>query len=125
MLPVESLDPVLGVVSLRPGPNPACAVGGGVSVFSSLHADHAPRRRADDAVHGQAVACLQAAHGGLGFRAEFAVDGQVQRLLQPRDGVGAVQECRGRRAGAPVVSTASTVAGSAAAVWRRRLSRAG
>ncbi len=51
-----------------------------------LHADHRPRGGADDAVDREAVAGLQTAHRGLGFRAEFAVDGELQRPLQPLDG---------------------------------------
>ena len=52
------------------------AEGGGVSVSSPCTPMHAPGRRADDAVDGQAVAGLQAADRGLGFGAEFAVDGE-------------------------------------------------
>ena len=41
--------------------------------FLAADAEHAPRRRSDDAVDGEPVASLQAAYGGLGFRAEVAV----------------------------------------------------
>ena len=67
---------------------PGQRVAGRVERARVVHADHAPGRRADDAVDGQAVAGLQAADSALGFRAEGAVDGEVQRLLQPRDRVG-------------------------------------
>ena len=114
-------DPVLLGESLRPGPNPASALAGGVSVLSSLTPITLQVEGPTTPSTVQAVARLQAADRGLGFRAEFAVDRQLQRLLQPRDRVAAVQQRRGRRAGgagvAPVwSSSASTVAGVAGCV---------
>ena len=74
------------------------AEGGGVSVSSPWIAEHAPRGRADDAVDGQPVACLQAADGRLGFAARIRRRrDSLQRALQPRDRVAAARlHCRRR-----------------------------
>ena len=50
----------------------------------ALDPEHAPCRRADDAVDGQAVARLKALDCGLRFGAEVAVGAEVQRALQSR-----------------------------------------
>ena len=52
-------------------------------------AERAERRRAGDAVHGQAVGALEAAHGTPGDRAEGAVGRHAERALEGDDGAAA------------------------------------
>ena len=83
--------------------------GGRVQLALAGEPERAPGRGADDAVDFEAVRGLEVAHGGLGFGAEFAVDGDVEGFLQAPDRAAPLL-CGYAAGGAPRGVTASASA---------------